>query len=108
MLHFFFLYFFFFQAEDGIRDEPMRADDNIDAAFAQQPQHFFLLRLRTETAEHFYADWVIEHALPEHLEMLLSKNRGWGQHGHLFAVHDGFKRGADRHFGFAKDRKSVV
>jgi hypothetical protein len=56
--------------------------------------------LRTKAAQHFDAHRVIEHALPEHFEMLLSQNRGRRQHGYLFAGHDRLERGAHGHFGF--------
>ena len=65
-------------------------------------QHFVLFGLRTKTAEHFDAHRVIEHALPEHFEMLLRENSGRREHGDLFAVHDRFERGANRDFRFAE------
>src|SRR5204862_3428198 len=75
--------------------EPVSANDDVDPAFTQQLQHFLLLGLRAKAAEHFDAHRVIEHALPEHFEMLLSENGGRREHGHLFAIHDRFERGAN-------------
>ena len=88
--------------DDVAGNEPMRADDDIDAAFAQQLQHFFLFGVRTKTAEHFDAHRIIEHALPKHFEMLLRQNGGRREHGDLFAVHDRLERGANGDFGFAE------
>ena len=39
--------------DDVAGNEAMRADDDVDAAVAQQLEHFALLGLRAETAEHF-------------------------------------------------------
>ena len=61
--------------DDVAGNEPVRADDDIDTAFAQQLQHFFLFGVRTKTAEHFDPHRVLTHALPEHFEMLLSQEQ---------------------------------
>ncbi len=87
---------------DVAGNEPMRADDDIDAAFAQKLQDFALLGVRAETAEHFDADRVIEHALPEGFEMLLREDGGRREDGDLFAFHDRFEGGANRHLRFAE------
>ena len=59
-------------------------------------------RVRAETAEHFDAHRIIEHALPESLEMLLRENGGRHEHRDLLAFHDRFECGANRHLGFAE------
>ena len=87
---------------DVAGNEPVRADDDIDAAFAQQLQHFVLFGVRTKTAEHFDPHRIIEHALAEDFEMLLSENSRRREHGHLLAVHHGLERGADCDFRFAE------
>src|SRR4030095_4977103 len=80
----------------------MRANHDIDTAFAQQFEDFFLLSLRAEAAEHFDSHGVIEHTLPKHLEMLLGQNSGRREDCDLFAIHNRFKRSANGDFGLAK------
>ena len=41
-------------------------------------------------------------AVAERLKVLFAKERGWAQHGNLFAARDGAKSSAQRDFGFAK------
>ena len=65
-------------------------------------EHFALLGVRPETAEHFDADRIIEHALPEGLEMLLREDGGRREDGDLFAFHDRFEGGANRDLRFAE------
>src|SRR5205085_2974221 len=55
-------------------NEPVRADDDVDAAFAEELQDVALLGMRTKAAQHLDADRVIEHALPECFEMLLREH----------------------------------
>ena len=88
--------------DDVAGNEPVRADDDIDTAFAQQLQHFFLFGVRTKTAEHFDPHRILEHALPEHFEMLLSENSGRREHGHLLPLHHSLERGAHCDFRFAE------
>ena len=83
-------------------NDAVRADHDIDAAFAQELEHLLLLRRRTETAEHFDPHRIIEHALAEGFEMLLREHGGGREHGDLFAFHHGFERGANRDLGFAE------
>ena len=59
---------------DVAGNEPMRADDDIDAAFAQLLEHLALLGVRAEAAEHFDPHRIIEHALAERFEMLLRED----------------------------------
>ena len=87
---------------DVAGNEPMRADDDVDAAFAQELQNLALLAVRTKTAEHFDAHRIIEHALAERFEMLLREHGGRREHGDLFAFHHRFEGGANRHFRFAE------
>ena len=87
---------------DVAGNEPMGADDDVDAAFAQKLQDFALFGVRPETAEHFDSDRIIEHALPEGLEMLLREDGGRREDGHLFAFHDRFEGGANRDLCFAE------
>ena len=55
-------------------NEPMRADDDIDAALAQCFEHLALFRVRAEPAEHFDSHRIIEHALAKRFEMLLRQH----------------------------------
>src|SRR5262249_29495246 len=64
-------------------NETVGANDDIHTALAQQLQHLLLFGRRTKTAEHFDPHRIIEHALPEYFEMLLSENSSWREHGHL-------------------------
>ena len=87
---------------DVARNQPMRADDDVDPAVAQLLQDLALFALRAEAAEHFDAHRIIEHALAKRFEMLLREHRGRREDGDLFAVHDRFEGRANRHFGFAE------
>ena len=88
--------------KDVAGNQPVRADDDIDAAFAQQQQTFLLFGLRTKTTEHLDSYGIIEHALTKHLEMLLRENGRRREYRDLFAVHHGFEGGANRDFGLAE------
>ena len=55
-----------------------------------------------EPTQHFDADWIIGHPLPEILVMLLGQDRGWNQYGDLFPTHYRLECGADCYFGFAE------
>src|SRR5205807_2412854 len=83
-------------------NDPVRADDDIDAAFAEELQDFALFGMRTKAAQHLDADWVIEHALPERFEMLLRQHRRRREDDDLFSFHDRFESGANGDFRFAK------
>ena len=83
-------------------DQPMRADDDIDAAVAQQLENLALLRVRAEAAEHFDPHRIIEHALAERFEVLLREHRRRREDRDLFSFHHRFERGANRDFGFAE------
>ncbi len=83
-------------------NEPVRADDDIDAAVAQLLEDFALFRVRTETAQHFDPHRIIEHALAEGFEMLLREDGRGREDGDLLAFHHRLESGADRHLGFAE------
>ncbi len=80
----------------------MRADHDVDAAFAEKFENFALLALRSKPAEHLDPDRIIEHALAKNFEMLLREHGGRREHRDLFTVHYRLERGADCHFGFAE------
>jgi len=83
-------------------NDAVRSDDDVDSAFPQKLQDFALLGRRTEPTEHFDAHRIIQHALPEGVEVLLGQDGGGRKDRHLFAFHDGFKGGPDRDLGLAK------
>ena len=83
-------------------NEPMRADDDVDAALAKKLQHFPLFSLRAKAAKHFDSHGVIEHPLAENFEVLLREHRRRCQDRDLFAVHHRFKRRANCDFGFSE------
>ena len=58
--------------------------------------------MRPETAEHFDAHRIIDHALAKSFEMLLRENGGRREDGDLFAFHDRFEGGANGDLGFSE------
>ena len=89
--------------EDDIAgNEPVRADDDIDAAVAQQLEHFALLGVRAETAEHFDRGPDNRASAAGSFEMLLREHSRRREHGDLFAFHDRLERRANRHLRFAE------
>ena len=85
-----------------LRDEPVRADHDIDASFAQPLHGLALLSGRAEPAQHGHVHRIIGHPLAEGLVMLLGQHRGRREHGDLLAVHHRLERGADRHLRLAE------
>ena len=83
-------------------NEPMRSDDNVDAAPAQVLQNSFLLRPGTKPTQHLDAYRIIEHSLPKSFEMLLCQHRGRRENRDLFSIHHRFKGGSDCNFSFAE------
>ena len=86
---------------DVLRQQPMRADDDVDLARGQVDQRFLLLGLAAEAAHHVDADGKAGEALLQRLLMLKRQHGGRRQKRDLLAVHHRLERGAHRDFGLA-------
>ena len=83
------------------RDQPVRADDDVDTALGQSFQDAPLLGGSAEAADALDHERVLRQALAECAKMLLGEHGGRHQHRHLLAVVDGLEGGADGQLGFA-------
>jgi hypothetical protein len=82
-------------------DEPVRADDDVDAALRQPAQDGPLLAGRAEAAQALDGKRVLGQALRKRAEMLLSEHGRRHQHGDLPAVVDRLERRPHRQLGLA-------
>ena len=80
----------------------VRADDDIDLAFAEPGEGFIDLLLRTEARQLADFDWPVGETVGEGIEVLFSEQRGRHQHRDLLAFVDRDKGGAQGHLGFAE------
>ena len=87
---------------DVLGEQAMRADDDVDLAFAQVLERLGLLGLRAEPADHVDAHGKRREPRAQRLEMLQREHRRRREHGHLLAVHHGLERGAHRDFRLAE------
>jgi hypothetical protein len=85
-----------------LRDHAMRADDDIDRAFADALHDLAFLVRRREAAEHFDGHGELAHALADVFVMLAGQNGRRHQNGDLSASHHRFERSANRHLGLPK------
>ena len=80
----------------------VRADDDIDRAFADALDDLALTILRREAAEHLHRHRELTHALADVFPVLAGQNSRGHQNGHLAATHHRFERGTNRDLGLAK------
>ena len=87
---------------DGLAEQRVGADDDIDAAIGKPGLHGtkFCRRHQPRGLRHVHRE--AAEALGEGLEMLARQQRGRHHHGDLLAVDGGEKGGAQRHFGLAE------
>ena len=87
---------------DGLAEERMGADDNVDAALGDALLHPRQFLRRNQTRGLRDVDRVALQALGEGLGVLAGEQRGRHHDGDLFAVHGGDEGGAQRHLGLAE------
>ena len=83
------------------REQPVRADDDVDLAGGEIFQHDLLFRLRAKPADHVDPDREAREALRQRPQVLEREDRRRGQEGDLLAVHDGLEGRAHRDFRLA-------
>jgi len=86
---------------DVFGEEPVRADDDVDAPGGQVGDDRLLLRLAAEAAHHLDAHGKAGEPLLERLLMLEGQHGRWSQKRDLLAVHDGLECRAHRDLGLA-------
>ena len=86
---------------DVLRQQAVRADDDVDLAGREIGERLLLLRLRAEAADHVDADGEAGEALAERLLVLEREHGRRREDRDLLAVHHRLERGAHRHFGLA-------
>ena len=84
-----------------LRQQPVRADGDIDLAFGEIRQGRLDFLGRAEAAEHLHAHRKRLKAPLKCLKMLECQDRGGRQKSHLLAIAQRLESGAHRHFGFA-------
>ena len=84
-----------------LRQQPVRADDDLDLAGLQVFERLLLFTLRPEPAHHVHPDREGREAILQRLQVLERQNGGGRQERHLLAVHDGLERRAHRDLGLA-------
>ena len=80
----------------------MRADNDIDGAFADAFDDLAFFVRRRESAEHFDGHGELAHALADVFVMLTGQNGRGDQNGDLSASHDRFECGTNGHLGLPK------
>ena len=85
-----------------LREQAMRADDDIDLATGQPFRNLRLLRLGAEAREHLDGDRKSRQARFEVVKMLLRQHRRWRQDRHLRAILHRFESRAQGDLGLAK------
>ncbi len=84
---------------DVLAEQPMRADDDIDAARLEPRERVSLLALGHEAAQRAHRDGVGREALLERDQVLRREHGGGHQHGHLCAGLYGLEGRAQRDLG---------
>ena len=87
---------------DVLGEQAVRADDDVQLAFAQVLERLGLLGLRAEAAHHVDAHGERREPRAQRLEMLQREHRRRREHGDLLAVHHGLERGAHRDLRLAE------
>ena len=83
------------------REQPVRADQNVNLAGLDLLQNFFLLLGSAEAADHFDGDRKRRKSLLEGLVVLEGEHCSWRQRRNLLVVADGLESRAHRHFRLA-------
>lgn len=86
---------------DVLREQAVRADDDIDGAVHQPQNDVVLLARAAKAREHLDVQRKGAQAVSEGVIVLLGQNGGGHQHGHLLAVHHRLEGGAQRHLSLA-------
>ena len=86
---------------DILREQSVRADDDVHFARGKVRDDLLLLLLRPEAAEHLDTDGEPGEAILQGLLMLERQHRRRRQKRHLLRVHDRFEGGAHGDFCFA-------
>ncbi|MBM7804099.1 hypothetical protein JOE58_003350 [Curtobacterium luteum] len=86
---------------DVLRQDPVRADDDVDGAVREARDRLLRLLLRLEPAERPEVHGEAGEALLEGLHVLPDEERRRHEHGDLLAVLHGLERRADRDLGLA-------
>ncbi len=86
---------------DVLRQQSVRADDDVDLAGGEIGDRFFLLLLGAKAADHLDANRKPREPLAQGLLMLKGQNRGRREERDLLAVHHRLEGAAHRHFGLA-------
>ena len=84
-----------------LREQAVRADDDVDLAGGEIFERRLLFRLGAEAADHVDADRERREPVLQGLEVLEREHRGRGEDRDLLAVHHRLEGGAHRHFGLA-------
>ena len=84
-----------------LRQQAVRAHDDLHLARREILERLLLLGLRAEAADHVDAHGKRGEALAQRLHVLKREHRRGREEGHLFAVHHGLERRAHRHFRLA-------
>ena len=86
---------------DVLRQQPVRADDDVDLAGREVADRLFLLLLRAEAADHVDPHRKPGEPLAQRLLMLERQHGRRREEGDLLAVHDCLEGGAHRDLGFS-------
>ena len=84
-----------------LRQQAVRADDDLDLARREVLERLLLLGLRAEPADHVDAHGKRGEALAQRLHVLEREHGRRREDGDLLAVHHGLERRAHRHFRLA-------
>ena len=84
-----------------LRQQPVRADDDLHLAGRCVLDDLLLLGLRPEAADHLDADREAGESIAQRLLMLKREDRRRREKRHLFAVHHRLEGGAHGDFGLA-------
>ena len=76
--------------------KPVCPDDNVDRAFPQFLHRLLIFFWCPQTGKHPHLDAVIAHSLHKGVVMLAGKDRRRHKDGHLLAIQNSLKGGADR------------
>ncbi len=87
---------------DVVREEPVGADDHVDAPVGQPVDHLLGLAGREEAGQDLDPHRVAGVALGEGAEVLLGEQGGGDEDGGLHPLLDGLERGPDGHLGLAE------
>ena len=80
----------------------MSANDDVDGAVSQPGQRCLNFLGVAKTTEFSDLDWPVSKSTAHGLVVLLCQQRGWDQNGHLLAIRNRNKRGAQGDFRLAK------